>query len=173
MQNTFLQNVEYKVENTALGTWRRFGYPTGQSFHEFTSHRTILGLPLLHYPSGRCPETGRRKVARGVVAIGRLAFGVVAIGHASAGVVAIGQAGLGLALGIGQATTGVFALGQVALALVLGIGQIATGHAAVGQLAVGDFVLAQKGVGRHVWDTQQIDPEARAFFEPCVGLFRD
>src|SRR5256885_1818581 len=103
MKNQLLAEVEYKIDETPRGVWRRFLYPDGQLFEEFVSHRWVGGLPLLHYTRGRCPETGRRVVARGVVAIGRLAVGVVAIGHASAGVIAIGQLAVGLLFGLGQA----------------------------------------------------------------------
>jgi hypothetical protein len=74
-----------------------------------------LGLPLLHYTRGICPETGRRIIAKGVLAVGRLAMGVLAIGHASFGAIAIGQLGLGILLGLGQGATGLYAVGQVAL----------------------------------------------------------
>ena len=44
-------------------------------------------LPLVHYTYGKCPETGKRIVAHGVIAVGRLAWGIIAIGQASLGVV--------------------------------------------------------------------------------------
>ena len=164
MKNRLLAEVEYKIDETPRGVWRRFLYPDGQLFEEFVSHRWVGGLPLLHYTRGRCPETGRRVVARGVVAIGRLAVGVVAIGHASAGVIAIGQLAVGLLFGLGQAATGMFALGQLALAGIVGIGQFATGWMAVGQFGIGRYVLAQLGVGEHVWDMRGASPVAQQFF---------
>jgi hypothetical protein len=164
MKNQLFADVEYKVDETPRGVWRRFLYPDGQLFEEFVSHRRVGGLPLLHYTRGRCPETGKRVVARGVVAIGRLAVGVVAIGHASAGVIAIGQLAVGLLFGLGQAATGMFALGQLALAGIVGIGQFATGWVAVGQFGIGRYVLAQLGVGEHVWDTRGASPVAQQFF---------
>jgi hypothetical protein len=164
LKNQLLAEVEYKVDETPRGVWRRFLYPDGQLFEEFVSHRWVGGLPLLHYTRGRCPETGRRVVARGVVAIGRLALGVVAIGHASAGVIAIGQLAVGLLFGLGQAATGMFALGQLALAGIVGIGQFATGWMAVGQFGIGRYVLAQLGVGEHVWDMRGASPVAQQFF---------
>ena len=100
-ENLLLRDVEYRVEETWLGTWRSFMYPNGQVFAEFVSHEDILGVPLIHFTRGKCPETGRRIVARGIIAVGRLAVGVVAIGHASAGVVAVGQLAIGLAFGLG------------------------------------------------------------------------
>lgn len=120
-------------------------------FEEFTSHRKVQGLPLFHYTAGICPETGRRTVALGIVAVGREAVGIVAIGQAAAGVVAIGQLALGLGIGLGQLATGLFVLGQVALALLVGVGQMATGVVAVGQFAIGYWVAAMGGIGVHMW----------------------
>jgi hypothetical protein len=163
-ENLLLGDVEYKVEETALGTWRRFMYANGQVFAEFTSHRRILGLPLIHSTHGRSPETGRRIVAKGVIAVGRLAVGVVAIGHAALGIVAIGQLGLGLVLGLGQAATGVACVAQFGLGLAFGLGQFVTGYVAIGQFALGQYVLAQFGWGAHVWDVYGIAPAAEEFF---------
>jgi hypothetical protein len=59
-------------------------------------------------------------------------------------------------------------VGQVALAFSHGLGQIATGQVAVGQVGVGNYVLAQLGIGRHVWDARGIDPAAREYFGPMV-----
>lgn len=35
MKNLLLENVEYKIETTNLGVWRRYLYPTGAYFAEF------------------------------------------------------------------------------------------------------------------------------------------
>ncbi|MDP2970222.1 MAG: hypothetical protein Q8P64_13595, partial [Deltaproteobacteria bacterium] len=88
MKNLLLEKVEYKIETTSFGTWRRFVYPNGKYFAEFRSHATFWGLPLLHYTRGICPETGRRVVAKGIMAVGRLAMGALAIGQASFGLIA-------------------------------------------------------------------------------------
>src|SRR4030067_98430 len=138
MKNLLLENVDYKIESTRFGVWRRFLYPTGAYFAEFKSHATFWGLPLLHYTHGKCPETGKRIIAKGVLAVGRLAMGVLAIGHASFGLIAIGQLGLGLLLGLGQGATGLYAIGQVAGGLLFGLGQIATGEIAIGQIGLGN-----------------------------------
>jgi hypothetical protein len=164
IQNMLLQDVEYQTEITGLGVWRRFLYPSGSLFEEFTSHWQILGLPFLHYTRGICPETGKRVVAKGIIAIGRLALGVVAIGHASAGVIAIGQLAVGLPLGLGQASTGVFAVGQLALAVLAGLGQAALGNVVIAQFGLGNFVLAQIGFGANVWDMNRSDPAAVDLF---------
>jgi hypothetical protein len=165
MQNLLLENIEYATEETALGTWWRFVYPNGQRFAEFVSHRKLFGLPLVHYTFGRCPETGKRVVARGIIAVGRLAVGVFALGQASLGLIAVGQLGLGLLFGFGQATTGVVCLGQLAIGLVFGAGQVATGYIAIGQVGLGHYVLAQIGVGTHVIDMRGVSPVAKQFFE--------
>lgn len=168
-QNLLLEKVEYKIEETAFGRWRKFIWPSGELFEEFVSHARFLGLPLLHFTRGRCPETGKRIIAKGIFAVGRLAFGVVALGHASAGIIAFGQLGLGLVLGLGQAATGLYAAGQFALAMNFGLGQFATGYAAIGQLGLGEYVLAQLGLGEHVWDMRGVDPEAHAFFRALAA----
>ena len=171
MKNVLLEKVEYKIETTNFGVWRRFVYSTGGYFAEFKSHATFFGLPLLHYTRGKCPETGKRVVAKGVVAVGRLAMGIVAVGHASFGVVAIGQLGLGLLLGLGQGATGLYAVGQAAIGLMFGLGQFATGETAIGQLAYGNYVLAQMGYGDYVWSMKRADPEAVAFFRSLLARF--
>ncbi len=162
--NLLLEPVQYRVETTRLGSWRRFLYPDGRLFAEYRSHARLLGLPLLHYTCGICPETGRRRTARGIVAVGRRAIGVLAIGQLAAGGLAVGHLALGLVVGLGQAAVGLAAIGQLALGWHLGLGQAATGHTAVGQVAYGEYVLAQIGVGAHVWDQRGTDPEAAEHF---------
>jgi len=172
MKNILLDDVEYKIEETKLGKWRRFGYPNGQIFEEFASHLKIGGLPLLHYTRGKCPETGKLVVAKGIIAIGRLAMGVMAIGHASAGVVALGQLAIGLVFGLGQASTGLIAIGQLAIAIIFGFGQIATGYVVIAQFGLGIYVLAQFGVGQFVWDTHATSEIAQEFFKKVLTFYR-
>jgi len=171
MKNLLLEKVEYKVETTQWGTWRRYVYPDGKYFAEFSSHAVFWGYPLLHYTHGICPETGRRVIAKGIIAVGRFAMGILALGHASFGLIAIGQLGLGLLLGLGQASTGLYAIGQLAIGLLFGLGQVATGEIAIGQVAYGKYVLAQLGVGERVWSMKRADPEAVAFFKAFLARF--
>jgi len=123
MKNFLLEKVEYKIETTNFGIWRRFLYPNGACFAEFKSHAIFFRLPLLHYTRGKCPETGKRVVAKGVVAVGRLAMGILAIG----------QAAIGLMFGLGQIATGEIA-----------IGQIAYGNYVLAQVGYGDYVWSMK-----------------------------
>lgn len=173
MRNELLEKIEYKEKHTRFGTWKSFVYVTGLSYHEFTSHIKIGSLPLVHYTFGRCPELGRRKVARGVIAIGRIACGIIAIGQLAIGVVPIGQAAFGVLLGIGQLSSGIIAVGQAAVGLYLGLGQFAIGHIAIGQLALGDYVLGQMGWGQHLLTMSRQDEVAREFFHnlPVIRNF--
>ncbi len=162
--NLLLEPIEYKIDETPRGVWRRFMYPNGELFEEFTSHRRLLGLPLVHLTRGKCPETGRRVTAKGIIAIGRFAIGIIAIGQVAAGVFVLGQVALGLIIGIGQAFTGVVGIGQAGLAVLFGAGQFVAAHIVVAQFGYGHYVLAQIGFGDHIWDMNGADPAARQFF---------
>ena len=164
MPNVLLEEIEYKVDETGFGRWRRYGYINGTSYHEFTSRASFFGLPLLHYTYGRNPEMGRRKCAKGVIAVGRFSCGIIAIGHVSFGLVAIGQLSIGIIFGLGQLATGIWAIGQIALGLVFGLGQFAMGYVAIGQFAFGKYVLAQLGWGEFVWTVKRADMQAIEFF---------
>ena len=165
MKNLLLERIEYKVEETPHGVWRRFVYPTGESFAEYRSGTLVFGLPLVHFTRGKCPETGKRVVAKGFIAVGRMAVGVIAIGQASAGIIALGQASLGLLFCMAQAGAGIMAIGQLALGMQFGAGQLASGVTAIGQLAIGKYVLAQLGFGRYIWAPGRADPEAVQHFQ--------
>ena len=165
MRNVLLENPDYKIEQTSLGVWRHYGYEDGKSFHEFKSNATWHELPLIHYTSGICPETGRHIVAKGVIAVGRMACGIIAIGQASIGVIAIGQLAIGLLFGLGQLTSGVAAIGQAAIGVAFGLGQLTTGYIAIGQVAFGKYVLAQFGLGEYVLSMTRKDQQAIDFFK--------
>ena len=155
---------EYRTKRTRWGVSRRFVYPTGSRFTEFHTHAKILGIPLIHYTRGVCPDTGRRIMARGVIAIGRVAVGLVAMGQVAVGLLAVGQLALGLAFCLGQAAIGFVAAGQLAISPVLAVGQVAVAYAAIGQAGFGEYVLAQVGHGPHLWTQRVTEPGAEAFF---------
>lgn len=157
-------NIEWDYTETPRGYWRRFRHANGTRYEEYISKGTMLGLRLLHVTRGISPETGKRVTARGIVAVGQRAMGVVSVGQISFGAIAVGQLALGAVFGLGQLATGLAAVGQAAVSLLAGVGQLATGYIAVGQLALGEYVLAQKGVGGHVWDSNGVSEVARAFF---------
>ena len=80
MAGLLLDDIQYKIEETRFGTRKRYLNPTAARFKEFRSHVAFFGLLLLHFTLGVCPEAGRRRVARGVIAIGRFAVGILALG---------------------------------------------------------------------------------------------
>lgn len=168
-RNLLLEEIQYLVEETPRGTWRRFVYPTGHRFAEFKSHRRWNNLPLIHYTYGLCPETGKRITARGVIAIGRFAHGIIAVGQLSLGIIAVGQLSLGVLFCFAQAGFGGVCIGQAAIGMLFGLGQVATGQIAIGQIAYGSYVLAQIGWGTHVIDMRAIDPVAKDFFLRLIG----
>ncbi len=167
--NLLLEKIEYVYEETSWGLWRRFVYPSGARFAEYKSKRMWGTLPLVHYTFGRCPETGKRITARGVIAVGKFAHGMIAIGQLSMGLVAIGQLSFGVVFCMAQAAFGPVAIGQAAIGLILGIGQFATGQIAIGQFAYGAYVLAQVGWGANVIDSRAVDPVAKDFFLKLIG----
>jgi hypothetical protein len=169
MQNMLMEPVEFKVDQTSFGTWKRHLSVSGSYYAEFVSNARVLGMPLVHYTRGRNPQTGRRTLARGFVAIGRIAVGIFPVGQLAIGVCPVGQLSLGLLLGIGQLTTGVVAIGQMAFGALLGIGQFTTGYFAIGQIAVGYYALGQIGLGAHVWSMRVRDAAARRVFKFLWG----
>lgn len=163
-----LEEFEYEFVETDSGVTRRFVYPDGSRFEEYKSHTEFLGLPLVHKTAGKDPATGKRVTAKGIIAIGRVAFGFIAIGQMAWGLIAIGQLGLGFLIGIGQASCGIFCIGQLAIGGLFGLGQFATGYLVIGQFALGQYVLAQFGMGEHVIDTRGADPEAMKMLENLI-----
>ena len=171
MPNLLLEKIDYHHQTTRFGVWRRYLYPNGAYFAEFTSHRHLLGLPMFHYTNGICPETGGRIIAKGIIAIGRVAVGGIAVGHAAAGLIAIGKLGVGLIFDLGQASTGLLAVGQLAVGGLIGIGQFATGYVAIAQIGIGEYVLAQLGFGKYIWTPKYADPTAVEFFQTWKAYF--
>ncbi|NLH99135.1 MAG: zinc ribbon domain-containing protein [Chthonomonadales bacterium] len=111
--------------------WTGWGY-------EYRSRAQIRGWPLVHIAFGR-DQNGKRRVARGVIAIGQ--FGV--------GAITIAQFGVGLVFGFGQFVVAPLAIGQFALGL-LAAGQFGIGVlAGAGQIATGLFAAGMKAFG--VW----------------------
>lgn len=169
-ENLLKQPVDYEWTRTPRGAWRRFMYSDGSMFAEYTSTVRFGRLPLVHITWGKCPETGRRIHAVGILAIGRRATGVLAIGQMAVGLVAIGQLALGVGFGFGQAATGCLAVGQAAMAAAFGVGQfVYSGYAAVAQMGIGEYVVAQYGLGSHVIDMRGVDPVAKDFFLSWLG----
>src|SRR5262245_49747539 len=84
--------------------------PLGYGY-DYRSETTLFGWPLVHIAGGIDPQTGRKRIAKGIIAIGDVAIGGLAIGGCAFGGIAIGGCAIGL-----------IALGGAALAAVLALG---------------------------------------------------
>jgi serine/threonine-protein kinase len=134
-----------------------------QLSYEYRSERTLWGLPLLHVARGKDPMTGRRRVARGIVAIGDIAVGVLAMGGWAFGVVTFGGIAVGLLSWGGLAVGLLLAIGGCAVG-GLAMGGLAVGGVAIGGAAVGYYAFGGNAWGIHPVGNNGGDPVAREFF---------
>jgi len=135
---------------------------------EYRSQMEVLGLPLVHIATGINLETGRVRVAKGVIAIGNIAFGLLAFGGIAVGILPLG----GLAFGpvaLGGLAVGVFSFGGCAVGLLFAVGGAAIGYVAIGGGAVGYYALGAGAAGVHVIDQHHCDPMAQDFFVRWFG----
>jgi serine/threonine protein kinase len=93
---------------------------------EWRTRTEIFGLPLVHCARGVDPRTGRRRVAKGIVALGDIAVGVIACGGIAFGGLAVGGVSVGL-----------LAAGACALGLMMSAGAVALGPSATGAVTFG------------------------------------
>ena len=133
----------------------------------YESRTKWFGLPLLHVTSGKDPETGRERVAKGIVAIGGKAKGVFAVGGRATGVFAIGGVAIGF-ISCGGVALGVFAWGGLALALLLAFGGMAIGGVAIGGSSLGYYSYGGAAFGKYCFGGNAADHVAREFFLPWV-----
>jgi len=112
------------------------------------------GFPLVHIATGIDPQTGRKRIARGVLAMGDVAFGVVAFGGVALGGISFG----GLSLGV-------IAFGGLAIGAGLALGGMAIGTVAIGGFAIGYYAMGGGAAGAHVISGTRQDPEALRFFQ--------
>jgi RNA polymerase sigma factor (sigma-70 family) len=104
--------------------------------YEYRTQASFLGLPLIHCCSGPAPN-GRRRIAKGWIACGEVAFGAIAFGGVAVGLFSMGGAAIGL-IALGGAAVGGLAFGG------FGLGYYALGGGAVGYLAFGGAAMAWK-----------------------------
>ncbi len=130
---------------------------------DYRSKKEWFGLPLLHVTSGPDPETGKERLAKGIVAIGGRAKGVLAIGGVASGGIAIGGVTTGV-VSLGGLAMGLFSLGGLALGLVGALGGMAVAPVAIGGGALGYYSFAGAAYGAHPLGGNADDPQARAFF---------
>jgi serine/threonine-protein kinase len=139
----------------------------------YRSKKTLFGWPLVHIATGIDPQTGRKRVAKGIIAIGDLAVGGIALGGGAIGVIALGGVAIG-GLAIGGGAIGLMGLGGAAIGLLLAFGGLAIGGIAVGGGAIGYYALGGGAWGAHTLSgLGGADAEAREFFRPVLGPLVD
>ena len=159
--------AEGSVARRALSALAAAG--TGRGL-EYRSRRSFLGLPLVHINLGP-PDRGRRRRAKGWLAIGDVATGGFALGGVAFGGIAFGGCSAG-AVSIGGGAVGLFALGGGALGL-LALGGAAVGVVAFGGGAVGYYAAGGGAFGAHVISGARIDDEAVRWFSEYAPWLMD
>jgi predicted Ser/Thr protein kinase len=136
---------------------------------DYRSQAKLFGLPLLHVATGMDPATGRKRIARGIIAIGDIAQGVLAFGGMAMGGFAFG----GLAMGVvafGGCALGLISFGGLAIALIAALGGGAIAPIAMGGGAIGYLAYGGGAIGAHVCDAVTKDPVAKHFFLPWANV---
>ncbi len=136
--------------------------------YEYRSEAQLFGLPLVHIATGLDPFTGRRRVARGIIAIGDMAVGGFALGGCAVGVIALGGVGVGLFSLAGLAVGVLLAVGGLALGGIA-LGGLAIGGIALGGGAFGYYALGGGAFGAHPLGGNVQDPQAVEFFRQWLG----
>ncbi|MFP3867742.1 MAG: hypothetical protein ACLFUU_06235 [Desulfobacteraceae bacterium] len=134
--------------------WRGTGY-------EWKSARSYCGYPLVHIAFGKNAQ-GRRRVAKGIIAIGQIGIGVITVA----------QFGVGIVFGFGQFIFAPLVVAQLAGGLILAVGQIACGYVAIGQFVLAYYGLACAAVGKYIWTLDCHDAEAVEFFRSLWMLLK-
>ena len=133
--------------------------------YEYRSKATLFGWPLLHVAVGVNPMTGRKRSAKGIIALGSLPRGIIAFGDVAVGVIACGIFGYGV-ISISVIAVGVVALGSAAVGLVAAMGGAAIAPIAVGGAAFGWYANGAIVWGKHLLGPGVYDPLADKLFNP-------
>jgi len=161
-------DLKTELENIT-GIFEKLPYNIQQAFgYEYRSKAEIFGLPLVHIAMGVDLRTGKKRVAKGVLAIGDIAKGIFALGGLSMGVVAFGGLSLGV-VSLGGLSIGIASFGGFALGLIFAYGGFAIAPIAIGGLAIGYYAAGGAAWGEHVMSNRSRDPEAREFFRKISG----
>lgn len=135
---------------------------------EYRSKATLFGWPLVHIATGIDPATGKKRVARGWIAIGDIAIGAVAIGGMAFGGLVFSGVGVGLVTLAGLSVGLFAAIGGVAVGS-FAFGGVAIGGIAVGGAAFGLFSFGGVASGLHSMGGNAAGPQAKDFFPPWVA----
>jgi predicted Ser/Thr protein kinase len=139
-----------------------------QSF-EYRSKTELFGWPLLHVVSGPDPQTGRKRVAKGIVAIGDIAVGGLACGGVAVGILTFGGASIGLFAFGGVALGLLLAMGGAAIGTGFSVGGLAVGMIAMGGIVVGGFGYGGVAFAGRAISGQGSDQDAIQLFEPWAA----
>jgi predicted Ser/Thr protein kinase len=142
---------------------RKLGY-------EYRSKATLFGWPLLHVAIGVDPTTGRKRRARGIIALGSAPRGVIAFGDVAVGVISCGIFGYGV-VSISVVAVGVVAIGSAAVGLWLAMGGVAIAPIAIGGAAFGYYANGAMAWGKHAIGPGVYDPLAEKFFTARTAKF--
>jgi predicted Ser/Thr protein kinase len=134
---------------------------------EYRSKATLFGWPLVHVATGVDSATGRKRRAKGIIAMGNAPLGVIAFGDVAVGVIACGIFGYGL-ISLSIVAVGVVALGTLAVGLGLAMGGVAVGPVALGGAVFGYYANGALAWGKHPIGPGVYDPFADKFFNPWV-----
>ena len=144
--------------------------PTGVFFrpanmywgYEYRSKLELFGLPLVHIAQGFDTQTGRPRVAKGIIAIGDIAIGVFALGGMALGGLTFGGLSLGL-FALGGLAVGGIAAGGLALGILFAAGGMAMSIMyAIGGLAIAPHAISSMGT----------DPQLLSLLEKWFPWFR-
>lgn len=124
--------------------------------YEYRSEKMLFGLPLVHIVLGPAfnPATGKIRVAKGIIAVGGIAFGFLAMGGMAFGAISLGGVAVGLA-----------ALGGCALGVGLALGGLAIGFIAMGGMAIGYYAIGGVAWGIHALGGNVRDRQLLDFFK--------
>ena len=137
--------------------------------YEYKSKWGIFGWPLVHVCMGADPETGKRRVARGMIAYGDMAIGAFAGGGLAVGGIAFGGVAFGI-ISLGGASLGLLtAIGGLAVSMGLATGGCAVGFIALGGSAIGYYCLGGGAFGQVAYGGNNRDLSALAFFQGWRG----
>ena len=111
---------------------------------EYRTNAALFGYPLVHICRGGLDAPGS---AKGIIAIGDVAFGLIAIGGVAVGLVSFGAVAFGL-LTFGAVAIGAFSFGGCAI-----------GYWAGGAVAIGIYANAAVAVGLHTLGVITLSPD--------------
>jgi predicted Ser/Thr protein kinase len=140
---------------------RKLGY-------EYRSKAALFGWPLLHVATGVDATTGRKRSARGIIAVGTSPRGVIAFGDVAVGVIACGIFCYG-PVAIGIVSMGIVAVGTAAVGLWCAMGGVAIAPVAIGGAALGYYANGAMAWGKHALAPGVYDPLAEKFFNPWIA----